>query len=53
VENLEEDETLLWICKVEYELGNRLFVTRILPEPAVEDLCATSIISQKLAEGVC
>jgi len=26
-------------------------MTRILPEPAVEDLCVTSTISQKLAEG--
>jgi len=26
-------------------------MTRILPEPAVEDLCATSTISQKLVEG--
>ena len=28
-------------------------MTRILLEPAVEDLCATSTISQKLAEGAC
>jgi len=28
-------------------------MTRILPEPAVEDLCATSTISQKLVEGAC
>jgi len=26
---------------------------RILPEPIVEDLCATSTISQKLAKGAC
>jgi len=50
-EDLEEDETPLWICKVEYEQGDRLFMTRILPDPAVEDLRATSTISQKLAEG--
>jgi len=43
----------LWICEVEYEQGDRLFMTRILPEPAVEDLRATSTISQKLAEGAC
>jgi len=43
----------LWICEVEYEQGDRLFMTRILPEPAVEDLRATSMISQKLAEGAC
>jgi len=51
VEDSEEDETPLWICEVEYEQGDRLFITRILPEPAVEDLRATSTISQKLAEG--
>jgi len=50
-EDSEEDETLLRICEVEYEQGDRLFMTRILPEPAAEDLCATSTISQKLAEG--
>jgi len=50
-EDSEEDETPLRICEVEYEQGDRLFMTRILPEPAVEDLCATSTISQKLAEG--
>jgi len=50
---LEEDETPLRIYEVEYEQGDRLFMTRILLEPAVEDLCATSTISQKLAEGAC
>jgi len=53
VEDLEEDETPLQICKVEYEQGDRLFVTRILSEPVAEELCATSTISQKLAEGAC
>ena len=53
VEDLEEDKTLLRICEVEYEQGNRLFMTRILLEPAAEDLRATSMISQKLAEGAC
>jgi len=28
-------------------------MTRILPESTVEDLCAISTISQKLAEGAC
>jgi len=51
MEDLEEDETPLRICEVEYEQGDRLFMTRILPESAVEDLRATSTISQKLAEG--
>jgi len=50
-EDSEEDETPLQICKVEYEQGDRLFMTRILPEPAAEDLRATSTISEKLAEG--
>jgi len=50
-EDLEEDETSLRICKIEYERGDRLFITRILSEPATEDLRATSTISQKLAEG--
>jgi len=51
VEDSEEDEIPLRICKVEYEPGDRLFMTRILSEPAVENLCATFMISQKLAEG--
>jgi len=50
-EDSEEDETPLQICEVEYEQGDRLFMTRILPEPAAEDLHATSTISQKLIEG--
>jgi len=53
VEDLEEDETPLQICEVEYEPGDRLFMTRILSEPAVENLHATSTISQKLAEDAC
>jgi len=51
MEYLEEDEMPLRICEVGYEPGDRLFITRILAEPAVEDLRATSTISQKLAEG--
>ena len=53
MENSEEDETPLWICEVEYEPGDRLFMTRILLEPAIENLRATFTISQKLVEGVC
>jgi len=53
VEDSEEDETPLWICEVEYEPGNRLFVTRILLEPTAKDLRAISTISQKLVEGAC
>jgi len=52
-EDLEEDETPLWICEIGYERGDRLFMTRILSELAMEDLRATSTISQKLAEGAC
>jgi len=51
VEDSEEDETPLQICEVEYKPGDQFFMTRILAEPAVEDLRATSTISQKLAEG--
>jgi len=51
VEDSKEDKTPLQICGVEYEQGDRLFVTRILLEPVAEDLRATSTISQKLAEG--
>jgi len=50
-EDSEEDKTPLRICEVEYKQGDRLFMTRILSEPAAEDLRATSTISQKLAEG--
>ena len=49
VEDLEEDENP-WSCEVEYETEDRLFMTRLLPEPAAEDLCAIFMISQKLAE---
>jgi len=45
VEDSEEDEMPLWICEVEYEPEDQLFMTRILSEPAVEDLRATSTIS--------
>jgi len=48
---LEEDKTPLQIYEIEYEQGDRLFMTRILSEPATEDLRATSTISQKLVEG--
>jgi len=51
VEDLEEDKTPYWTYEVDYQQGNRLFMTRLLPESAVADLYATSTISQKLAEG--
>jgi len=53
VEDLETDETLLWIYKVEYKTEDKLFITRILLESATEDLYTTSTISQKLVEGAC
>jgi len=53
IEDSEEDKTPLQIRKVEYEPGDRLFMTRILLEPAIENLCATSMISQKLAKEAC
>jgi len=50
-EDSEEDETPIQTQEAEYEQENRLFMTRILLEPTVEDLCAASMTSQKLAEG--
>jgi len=52
-EDLEEDEVPVWTREAEYELGDRLFMTRILLESTVEDLHAASITSQKLAEKAC
>jgi len=52
-EDSEEDKAPVWTCEVEYEQGDRLFVMRILLESAMEDLCTTSMISQKLAERAC
>jgi len=53
VEGSKEDGTPLQICEVEYEQGDRLFMTRILLESTAKDLHATSTISQKLVEGTC
>jgi len=50
-EDSEEDKKSLQTGEVEYEQEDRLFVTRLLPESVAADLCATSTISQKLAEG--
>jgi len=47
----EEEETPVRTRETEYEQGDRLFMTQILPEPTAEDLHATSTTSQKLAEG--
>jgi len=49
----EEDETPVRTGEIEYEQGDRLFMTQILPEPTAEDLRAASMTFQKLAEGAC
>ena len=52
-EDLEEDEAPVQTHKAEYKPGDRLFMTRILLDSTAEDLCATFMTSQKLAEGAC
>ena len=52
-EDLEENKAPVQTGKYEYKQGDKLFVTRILPESATENLCATSTISQKLVEEAC
>jgi len=52
-EDSEEDETPVQTGEIEYEQGDRLFMTRVLPEPTAEELRTTSTTSQKLAEGAC
>jgi len=49
-EDSEEDEAPVQTREAEYEPGDRLFMTRILPDATAEDLHATSTTSQKLAE---
>jgi len=50
-EDSEEDETPVRTREIEYEQGDQLFMTWILPEPTAEDLRAAFTTSQKLAEG--
>jgi len=50
-EDSEEDETPIRTREAEYEPGDRLFMTKILPDSTREDLCTVSTTSQKLAEG--
>jgi len=50
-EDSAEDETSVRTSKIEFEQGDRLFMTQVLPEPTAEELRATSTTSQKLAEG--
>jgi len=52
-EDSEEDETPVRTGEIEYKQGDRLFMTRILPEPTAEDLRTASMTSQKLAKGAC
>jgi len=52
-EDSEEDKAPVWTREAEYEPGNRLFMTRILPDSTMEDLRAASTTSQKLVEGAC
>ena len=49
-EDLEENEAPVRTREAKYELGDRLFMTRILPDSTAEDLRAASTTSQKLAE---
>ena len=53
VEDSEEDEAPVRTREAEYKPGDRLFMTRILLDSTAEDLCATFMTSQKLAEGAC
>ena len=50
-EDSEENEAPIWTREAEYEPGDRLFMTRILPDSTAKDLRAASTTSQKLAEG--
>jgi len=50
-EDSEEDEAPVRTWEAEYKSGDRLFMTRILPDSTVKDLRAASMTSQKLAEG--
>ena len=52
-EDSEEDETPVRTGEIEYEQGDRLFMTRVLPKPTAEELRAASTTSQKLTEGAC
>jgi len=49
--DVEEDKAPVRTWEAEYEPGDQLFMTRILPDSTREDLRATSTTSQKLAEG--
>ena len=46
----EEDKAPVQTREAQYEPGDQLFMTRILPDSTAEDLCAASTTSQKLAK---
>jgi len=50
-EELEPEEEPLQTHHPSWELGDRLFLTRLLPEPDQVDLQATTTTSQHLVEG--
>jgi len=49
----DSEETPVQTGEIEYEQGDQLFMTQVLPEPTAEELRAASTTSQKLAEGAC
>jgi len=49
-EDSEENKAPIWTCEIEYKQEDRPFVTRILLEFTMEDICTTSTTFQKLAE---
>jgi len=50
-EDSEEDEAPVRTREAEYEPGDQLFMTRILPDFTAEDLYVAFTTSQKLTEG--
>jgi len=51
MEDSEQDKTPVQTRKIEYKQEDRLFIIRILLESTMEDICTTSMTSQKLIEG--
>jgi len=47
----EENKAPVQTREAQYEPGDQLFMTKILPDSTAEDLCAASMTSQKLAKG--
>jgi len=42
--DLEKDKILCQTCKIKYEQGDKLFITKLLLESTVVDLCTISMI---------